>query len=122
MEAFNFACVMIILRGAPSHSEFRLQKLVSELKAADLPVQGLYAEFAHAAEIDGELSSDEKGVLEKLLTYGPKLEEHCRSPPGNAFSLVFKGDGHRSHLWTGEAGTRRARGCVLGGSWRGESG
>ena len=68
---------MIILRGAPSHSEFRLQKLVSELQSCDLPVRGMYAEFVHAAEVKSELSSEEQSVLEKLLTYGPKLEEHA---------------------------------------------
>ena len=76
VEVLNFACVMIILRGAPSHSEFRLQKLVSELQACELPVRGMYAEFVHAADIEGDLSADERSVLEKLLTYGPKLEEH----------------------------------------------
>ncbi|OUW19473.1 MAG: phosphoribosylformylglycinamidine synthase [Opitutales bacterium TMED158] len=67
---------MIILRGAPSHSEFRLQKLIEEFRAADLPVQGLYAEFLHVAEVEGELIDADQSVLEKLLTYGPKLEEH----------------------------------------------
>ena len=75
-EVLNVACVMIILRGAPSHSEFRLQKLVSELQACELPVRGMYAEFVHAAETKSELSADEQSILEKLLTYGPKLEEH----------------------------------------------
>jgi len=67
---------MIILRGAPSHSEFRLQKLVAELSSADLPVQGVYAEFLHVAEVSELLTSEEQSVLEKLLTYGPKLEGH----------------------------------------------
>ena len=75
-EVLNVACVMIILRGAPSHSEFRLQKLESELQACELPVRGMYAEFVHAADFSRELSADESSVLEKLLTYGPKLEEH----------------------------------------------
>jgi len=69
---------MIILRGAPSHSEFRLQKLVAELSSADLPVQGVYAEFLHVAEVSELLTSEEQSVLEKLLTYGPKLEGHNR--------------------------------------------
>ncbi|MEM9158634.1 MAG: phosphoribosylformylglycinamidine synthase [Verrucomicrobiota bacterium] len=67
---------MKILHGAPSHSEFRLQKLVADLTAVGLPVKAAYAAFVHVAEIDGELSGDEFSVLEKLLTYGPKLEEH----------------------------------------------
>lgn len=67
---------MIILRGAPSHSQFRLQKLLASLLAAGLPVKSVYAEYLHAAEAEGELSSEEQGVLAALLTYGPKLEEH----------------------------------------------
>ncbi|MBC2607304.1 phosphoribosylformylglycinamidine synthase [Pelagicoccus albus] len=67
---------MIILRGAPSHSEFRLQKLKASLEAAGLPVKSVYAEYLHAAEVEGEFSEEEHSVLAKLLTYGPKLEEH----------------------------------------------
>ena len=67
---------MIILRGAPSHSEFRLQKLLAELTAAGLPVKAVYAEFVHAAEVEGELEAGQLDILKKLLTYGPKLEEH----------------------------------------------
>ncbi len=67
---------MIILRGAPSHSEFRLQKLQASLTAAGLPVKSVYAEYLHAAEIEGELTAEEHDVLAKLLTYGPTLEEH----------------------------------------------
>ncbi len=67
---------MIILRGAPSHSLFRLQKLQASLSAAGLPVKSVYAEYLHAAEIEGELTADEHEVLAKLLTYGPKLEGH----------------------------------------------
>lgn len=37
----------------------------------------MYAEFVHAAEVTSELSTDEQSVLKKLLTYGPKLEEHA---------------------------------------------
>ena len=67
---------MIILRGAPSHSEFRLQKLVGDLSSADLPVKSVYAEYLHVAEASDPLTSEEQSVLEKLLTYGPKLEGH----------------------------------------------
>ena len=67
---------MIILRGAPSHSEFRLQKLVGDLNSADLPVKSVHAEYLHVAEASEPLTSEEQSVLEKLLTYGPKLEGH----------------------------------------------
>ncbi len=60
---FSTFTEMIILRGAPSHSEFRLQKLVAELSSADLPVQGVYAEFLHVAEVSELLTSEEQSVL-----------------------------------------------------------
>ncbi len=73
---FSTFTEMIILRGAPSHSEFRLQKLVDDLSSADLPVKSVYAEYLHVAEASEPLTSEEQSVLEKLLTYGPKLEGH----------------------------------------------
>lgn len=67
---------MIILRGAPSHSEFRLKKLHAELAAMGLPVKEVYAEFVHVAEIRDSLTDEEQLVLQKLLTYGPKMQSH----------------------------------------------
>lgn len=72
---------MIILRGAPSHSEFRLQKLLAELSSADLPIKGVYAEYLHVAEVSETLTEEEQSVLEKLLTYGPKLQGHDPEGP-----------------------------------------
>ena len=67
---------MIILRGAPSHSEFRLRKLLAELTAIGLPAKEVYAEYVHVAETNEPLTSDEQSILEKLLTYGPKMQGH----------------------------------------------
>ncbi|WP_206485869.1 phosphoribosylformylglycinamidine synthase [Thalassotalea sp. G2M2-11] len=64
------------LRGAPALSEFRTQKLLSQCAEANLPIKEIYAEFAHFAHVTQELSADETTVLAKLLTYGPKIEEH----------------------------------------------
>ena len=73
---FSTFTEMIILSGPPSHSEFRLKKLVDDLSSADLPVKSVYAEYLHVAESSEPLTSEEQSVLEKLLTYGPKLEGH----------------------------------------------
>ena len=62
---------MLILRGSPALSPFRLQKLLQDLIAAGLPARAISAEFVHVAELAGELTDDERHVLEKLLTYGP---------------------------------------------------
>jgi phosphoribosylformylglycinamidine synthase len=63
---------MLTLRGSPALSDFRLQKLLQDLVAAGLPARKVSAEFVHVADVTGELTSAERGVLEKLLTYGPR--------------------------------------------------
>jgi phosphoribosylformylglycinamidine synthase len=67
----NVVLTMLILRGAPALSPFRIHKLLDALRAAGIPARALSAEFHHVAEIDGELSDAERSILEKLLTYGP---------------------------------------------------
>ena len=67
---------MLILRGAPALSDFRVQKVLTLCKQANLPVTDVYAEFMHFADLKAELSADEHTKLEKLLTYGPHIPEH----------------------------------------------
>ncbi|HXC02428.1 MAG TPA: phosphoribosylformylglycinamidine synthase [Opitutaceae bacterium] len=62
---------MLILRGSPALSQFRLQKLLQDLAAAGLPARAVSAEFVHIVELAGDLASSDRAVLEKLLTYGP---------------------------------------------------
>ena len=82
---------MLILRGSPALSQFRLQKLLQDLAAAGLPVHAISAEFVHLVDLAGPeasrgervgpacgeaaesaaLTAVEHGILEKLLTYGP---------------------------------------------------
>jgi len=62
---------MLILRGSPALSPFRVQKLLADLVSAGLPARALTAEFVHLAEVEGTLTAAQHGVLEKLLTYGP---------------------------------------------------
>ena len=63
---------MLILRGSPALSPFRLQKLRQDLAGAGAPIRAVSAEFAHVAETEGDLESGDRSVLEKLLTYGPR--------------------------------------------------
>ena len=63
---------MLILRGSPALSEFRLNKLLNDLVAAGLPVRAVSAEFVHVAELTGELMCAQRDILGKLLTYGPR--------------------------------------------------
>ncbi|KZX69190.1 phosphoribosylformylglycinamidine synthase [Vibrio sp. HI00D65] len=67
---------MRILRGSPALSEFRVNKLLELCRELSLPVTGIYAEFAHFADLIADLDASEVEKLEKLLTYGPTIEEH----------------------------------------------
>ena len=67
---------MLILRGAPALSDFRIQKLVQDLAEADIAVMDISTAFIHVAELSAELSAEEQSVLEKLLTYGPHRDTH----------------------------------------------
>ena len=63
---------MLILRGSPALSTFRLQKLRQDLANAGVPVRELSASFVHVAEAEGDLDAPSRAVLEQLLTYGPR--------------------------------------------------
>lgn len=77
---------MIILRGSPALSSFRVQKLLSDFGQESLPVKGIYAEFVHVVDLESDLTSDKKSTLEKLLTYGPSLE--AKEPEGTLFVVA----------------------------------
>ncbi|WP_163930414.1 phosphoribosylformylglycinamidine synthase [Paraferrimonas sp. SM1919] len=64
-----------ILRGAPALSEFRLAKLQSQCQSAAIPATSIYAEYVHFAHLSDSLNDDELAKLEKLLTYGPALNQ-----------------------------------------------
>ncbi|WP_313224743.1 phosphoribosylformylglycinamidine synthase [Stutzerimonas nitrititolerans] len=77
---------MLILRGAPALSAFRHGKLLAQLTAKVPAVSGLYAEFAHFAEVSGTLGADEEQVLARLLKYGPSVP--VQEPVGRLFLVV----------------------------------
>lgn len=77
---------MLILRGAPALSKFRLQKLEQRLSSELGHKVNIYAEFVHFAELEQSLSDDEHAVLDKVLRYGPHLTEH--EPKGTMFLVV----------------------------------
>ncbi|MCF2859015.1 phosphoribosylformylglycinamidine synthase [Pseudoalteromonas sp. SMS1] len=76
---------MLILRGAPALSDFKVQKILKSCADAELPVTGVYAEFMHFADLTAELTEAELDKLSKLLTYGPTAVEHT---PEGALVLV----------------------------------
>ncbi len=77
---------MLILRGAPALSAFRHGKLLAQLTEKVPAVSGLYAEFAHFAEVTGVLTGEEDTVLARLLKYGPSVP--VQEPTGRLFLVV----------------------------------
>ena len=77
---------MLILRGAPALSAFRHSKLLEQLSQKVPAVTGLYAEFAHFADVTGVLTADEQQVLARLLKYGPSVP--VQEPTGRLFLVL----------------------------------
>ena len=100
---------MLILRGTPALSAFRHGKLLEQLTEKVPAVTGLYAEFAHFAEVSSALDSNEEQVLARLLQYGPSVS--VQEPQGRLF-LVVPRFGTISP-WSSKA-SDIARNCGLG--------
>ncbi|MGE6651119.1 phosphoribosylformylglycinamidine synthase [Shewanella colwelliana] len=99
---------MEIIRGAPALSAFRVQKLMEACENAALPVQEIYAEYVHLADLTDALDAEETQQLEKLLTYGPAIEAHA---PEGALYFVTPRPGTISP-WSSKA-TDIAHNCGL---------
>ena len=67
---------MLHIQGSPALSDFRLNKLLDELKALVPAVSGLASHFVHFADVSESLDDAESTILARLLQYGPKIEEH----------------------------------------------
>jgi phosphoribosylformylglycinamidine synthase len=108
---------MLVLRGSPALSPFRLAKLLARAAEAAPEVRHLYAEYLHFAEAERQLDSAEQGVLAQILTYGPsaKVEE-----PAGTLLLVIPRIGTISP-WASKA-TDIAHNCGLAGIRRLERG
>jgi phosphoribosylformylglycinamidine synthase len=100
---------MLILRGAPAYSEFRLRKLADSLSATLGRPVGVYAEITHFAQLEQTLEAAERAVLDRLLTYGPRLSGH---EPAGSLVLATPRPGTISP-WSSKA-TDIARNCGLG--------
>jgi len=101
--------IMLILRGAPALSSFRIAKLLDTLTPLDPDLSDIYAEFLHFVDLDGALDERERYVLDRLLKYGPTIE--TREPEGQLL-LVAPRPGTISP-WSSKA-TDIAHNCGLG--------
>ena len=72
------------LRGPRAASEFRLAKLVAQLKKIDPAVSAVAAEFRHFIEVAARLGATERALLERLLAYG----EPPAAPEGKLYLVV----------------------------------
>ena len=66
---------MQILRGAPALSSFKRMQLVAQMQQICPQLSDVYAEFVHYVYWDQSYSELDQGILEKILTYGPKGEQ-----------------------------------------------
>lgn len=77
---------MLVLRGTPALSDFRIEKCLAQLVEHSLPVTGIYAEYTHFVAVSEPLSELENSILTKLLTYGSAIQEH--KPEGVLFIVT----------------------------------
>jgi phosphoribosylformylglycinamidine synthase len=63
---------MLEIAGAPAFTPARSQKRLTAVRARNPGVTGLSATFAHFVDVGGALGPEERRVLERLLTYGPR--------------------------------------------------
>ncbi len=68
---------MLQLAGAPALSAFRLDKLLRALKALRPDIEAVDAHFVHFAATRRTLSAAERQILDRLLTYGPRLPDEA---------------------------------------------
>ena len=64
---------MLVLRGAPALSEFKIKKLLDKFKEQQIDVTSISTEYVHLVDTKDALTESEHNVLEQLLTYGPAL-------------------------------------------------
>ncbi len=101
--------MMLILRGVPAHSEFRLRKLEQRLLDTTWQVLRVAAEYRYFADLEQTLFPEERALLERLLHHGPSLPGPDRE---GALVLVVPRPGTISP-WSSKA-TDIARNCGLG--------
>ena len=63
---------VLVLRGAPAFSAGRMNRKIAALRAADPAITHASARFVHFVALDHGLDRDQRHVLDRLLTYGPK--------------------------------------------------
>jgi phosphoribosylformylglycinamidine synthase len=77
---------MLELAGAPAVSDFRIAKLRPALEARHPGLGAITARYIHFVDLERALTTPERALLERLLTYGPR--EAAGSAPVAGSELV----------------------------------
>ncbi|WP_144391342.1 phosphoribosylformylglycinamidine synthase [Pleionea sediminis] len=77
---------MLIFRGAPAFSEFRIKKIKQQCLENGLKLADVYAEYVHFIQVKDDLSENEEQIVKRLLTYGPSIPAH--EPTGSLLVVV----------------------------------
>ncbi len=77
---------MLILRGSPALSPFRLARLQAALKQPIPALEHLYAEYLHLADVERTLDESEQATLGQLLSYGPSAT--VEEPQGKLLLVI----------------------------------
>jgi phosphoribosylformylglycinamidine synthase len=103
---------MLELQGRPALSAFRIAKLCTRLQALEPRIQGVQSHYVHFVDLAAPLTSQQQGLLSKLLTYGPAAQEAGEpAAPGAQTLLVVPRAGTISP-WSSKA-TDIAQVCGL---------
>ena len=79
---------MLILKGAPALSAFRIAKLTERLAGIEPRLRRLRTRFVHFVDLSAPLDSQEQDVLARLLTYGPAFEPERETSTSQSVLVV----------------------------------
>ena len=77
---------MACLRGSAALSQFRLEKIQSQLSQKAASITHIYAEFRHFVWADIALDEAQQNTLKQILTYGPSLQ--AEDPKGELLLVI----------------------------------
>lgn len=103
---------MLILRGAPALSAFRLDKLIEKISVIHPEISLLRAEFVHFADLNAALGEARQAILAQLLHYGPEHEETSQANLDGATLLLAVPRPGTISPWSSKA-TDIAHNCAL---------
>ena len=65
---------MLILPGSSALSAFRIQRLLTQLKAVEPSITGISGRYCHFIDSPNALSAEDRERLAAMLTYGEPFE------------------------------------------------